>query len=831
MNLQAIFKKALPHVVSLIVIITSISIYYAPQQDGKIIAGGDVVSATAWSKHVQDHEKETGEQSFWNTAMFSGMPWRLLKSGAEYNFLRHGEKVLRLWSAPPKGLVFKAGIIAYFSLVLLGISPYIALLCALAFGFNVNYVILLEAGHESKLAVLAMFPFLVTGLLLCFRKKWVIGMPLIAFTTSLAIFNNHIQMIYYLMLCFVIFGLVYIVYAIREKQAKTFMIMASLALFAAVIGAGSNFAMLNSASAFADDTMRGKPILKTSETVQAAPSSSTEDGLEWNYAMQWSNDKLDLASIFIPRIVGGSHYEEVGEKTALGRLLKQNNAPRGYDKTYQATLYWGQLPITSGPYYSSIIIISLFFLGFFLLPGKLNWAFGLMSLFIIVLSMGKHASWLNQPMFDLLPLLNKFRAPSSAITILPVFLIFGAAFSLDALVKKKKKETLIKPLLYSVGSVLGVSLLVALLGSSFLEFEGPGDARYPEQVKDVFRETRQALFSADAWRNVGYLVALLAVLFTYLKGYIKNSAIAIGILIPIVFIDLYTIDRRHLDKDNWEPRREYFDNFSMRPVDQQISKLEPKGRGYYRVFDIPNMRTSATSYNHNTIGGYHAAKLQRYQDMLDYYINKGSRGVLNMLNAKYTITSQNELEVNSQALGNAWAVTDVRFVNTANEEIEAVGGIDPGATAIVHQVEFPNAASTIQTGDGNCNIAMTDYAPNNWVYDFNSNDPEFVVFSEVWYNQEKGMTASIDGEPVDFVRANYLLRGLQVPAGKHTIEFSFKPVAKGASISLVSSALILLMLLYAFYDSYKGSSKLIEVIAPVALKKEKVTIRKKNKKK
>lgn len=788
-------KRLLPHIISIFVIIASISIYFAPHFSGKIVAGGDVVSSTAWSKQVIDYKEETGITSHWNPSMFSGMPWGLLTAGGEYNLIRKANTGLRLFQAPPVGIVLKSGILCYLALILLGVRPWVALFGGLAFAFNVNYIILIEAGHQSKLSVLANFPLLLSGLILCYRERWKLGATAIAFATSIAISNNHIQMVYYLLICFVIIGLVYLVQAIRTKTVSSFFKMSGIAMAAAIIGGLSNFSMLASASSFSEDTMRGKPILESAAS--AGPSSSsTTKGLEWNYAMQWSNESKDLMSVFVPRIVGGSSYEEVSGNSELGRLLQANNGRRGADNTYQAPTYWGSLPITSGPYYSSMVLFSLFILSFFLVPVRLRWALGIASLFIMILSMGRHAEWINKPMFDLLPLLNKFRAPSSAITILPLFLVFGGSLGLHHLLSSNKRENLVKPVLFGAGGVVVLTLLLTLLGGSMLSFEGPNDASYQEQVRQIIVDARAEMFSSDAWRSLGFSVAVFVLLFAYAKNYLKSGLILSGVLCALVFADLYSINKRHLDADNWESKREYSGNFELRPADKQIMEAEPKGRGYYRVFDIPNMRTSVASYHHNTIGGYHAAKLQRYQDMLDYHINKGSRNVLNMLNAKYTITPQQKVERNPGALGNAWSVREVRYVNSANEEIESVSGVETGVTAIVNQTDFPNAKNEIKTGSGNATIQMTDYAPNKWVYDFNSTTEEFVLFSEVWYDHEKGMTAKIDGNEVDFVRANYILRGLQVPAGKHTIEFFFKPKAKAAGVSIVASILILMMLLY-----------------------------------
>ncbi|MFT6335912.1 MAG: hypothetical protein ACJATI_002667 [Halioglobus sp.] len=808
MDLKKVIKQLSPHLLAIFIIIGTCLIYFFPQTQGKKIAGGDVISSTAWSKQVIDYKEDTGIQSYWNPSMFSGMPWGLLTSGVEKNYVRGADNILKASVKPAMGILIKVGIVCYLAIILLGIPWYIALLSSLALILNVNFTVLLEAGHQSKVNTIANFPLIISGLILVFRQKWKIGSAAIAIGTSLAITNNHIQMVYYLLLNLVVFSIIYLIFAIKDKKSKTLPLILSVALMAAMIGGLSNYSMLSSAMSFSEETMRSKPILEKITTIDSDDASSGRDGLTWDYAMQWSNELKDIATMIIPRFVGGSSYEEVPANSNTGKLLRSNGSKRGSDNTYQAPMYWGNLIFTSGPNYLGIVSIFLLFLGLFSAPVYLRWGFGATIILTLLLSMGEHASWLNKTLFEYFPLFNKFRTPNSIMNLIPVFAVFLGSIGLNEFLKNKDKELLKKPLYYASIIPIGICAFFALLGTSLFTFESLGDARYAEQVKDIFIETRQMLFSTDAWRSTILGVLVFGLFFIYIKSKMISSRVLVLLLGLILIFDLVGVNRRHLDDDNWESTKKYATHFEERSVDKQIAQLEPKGRGYYRVLDVTNMSSAVGSYLHNTIGGYHAAKLQRYQDMLDYHINKGDQGTLNMLNAKYIIRDKENLQINSSALGSAWFVNEVKNVNTALEEIELISSIDPGKTAILNVDDFPD--SNVNAGSGLGTIALTNYKPNSWTYSFNSDESQFAVFSEVWYGQYKGMRAFIDGEESDFVRVNYILRGLQVPAGKHEITFAFAPVLKGAWVSVVFSIIILLMILYAVYGITAGKETTLD---------------------
>lgn len=797
MNAKAKVMRFLPYVLALAVLLSIIAFYCAPQFGGATVAGGDVVSATAWSQQVVEHHEKTGEWSRWNPSMFSGMPWWLLSLGRDYNLIGYFNDVITLMSDPPMGLLFKAAIVGYVSLILLGMPWYIALLGTVILSLNVNNMVLLEAGHQSKLGVIAVMPLVLAGYILSNKGDWLKGGLAMAIGVSLAIWGNHIQMLYYFIIAMAGIAIVFLVDAIRKKQVSNFFKWNAIALVFAILGALSNYSMLVSSKSFSEDTMRGKPIL-TQASQAANSSSSTKDGLDWNYAMQWSNEMKDIVSLLIPRFVGGSSYEEVSANSKTGKLLRQNGAKKGSDNTYQAPMYWGGLNFTSGPYYTGIIAFALFLLALFLLPRRMSVGLGIAALIILILTMGKNASWFNKTLFDYLPLMNKFRTPNSAMVLFPSIFAIAIALGLKRFIELDRDD-LKKPVLYTSAGVIGFLVICALFGGSFLSFESGSDSRYSANVIDIFKDTRQSLMVADSWRAFAWVTLSSGLLFAYLKSYINSPKVLILALAAAIAVDLYSVNLSYLDKDNWEKQRKFDDRFALRPVDNQIMSMEPKGRGYYRVLDIPNMQSSLGSYHHNTIGGYHAAKLQRYQDMLDYYINKGDRGVLNMLNAKYTISRDNKLSINNQALGSAWTVNTIQTVKSADAEIKAVGNIDPGSIAIINESDF-DCSKLRRSYMGGATIEMTDYLPNKWTYSFNSDHDQFVVFSEVWYDQNKGMKATIDGKEVDTYRINYILRGMEIPSGKHIVEWSFKPKPAGRYISLLASLAMIFGVIYSFWQ-------------------------------
>ena len=804
-------KNIISVIVAMIIGVAVMSFYFYPELQDKIVAGGDVVSSTAWSKQNQDYLKRTGETSNWNPSMFGGMPWGLLSLGTYDNYVRVVDKASRLFvSKHVLSLGIKLFVMAFIALMLLGVNVWLSMILSLAFSLNVNFMVLLEAGHQSKVNVLANFPLILSGLILCLRANYVRGMLAIAVGASLAMLGNHIQMVYYLLLAFVCLAVVLIVFAIINKEMSSLIKAFSFALIAALIAAGSNFGQLASSKSFAKDTMRAAPILKKT----AGPNDiSSDDGLKWDYAMQWSNELKDLYSFFVPRAVGGSSYEEVDANSEIGRLLRQNNAQLGSDRTYQAPMYWGGLPFTSGPYYSGMAMLFFCFLSFFIVKSPVKWGMLASIIFILITSMGKNGI-LNGFLFENLPLYSSFRSPNSAVNVIPVFLLMLSALGLQEIFATKDLKRLTKPFLYASGTTLGLLLLIWVGGMGF-SFSGANDGSYPPEIAKIFQEGRKSMFNADVVRSLMVFALAFLIVGSYVRSIVRNKAIVLALLGIVVIGDLYLVSKRHLDEDNFESKDRYATKFDLRPADSQILQQETRGRGYYRVLDlaINTFNSPITSYHHNTIGGYSAIKLQRFDDIITYYLRSNTPSVLNMLNAKYIVDQNKQLQVNSDAYGEAWFVKSIKTVNTANEEIEALGGMDTRNEAVVLQSEFADQFQGPVTRDGQGSIELTSYELNEMTYSSNSATPQTAIFSEVYY---KGWEATVNGEPADIFRANYILRGMHLPAGQNTIVFKYKPRAPGAIISVVFSLLILAGLAYGlflFFTNLKSKYTEEEVVS------------------
>lgn len=831
------FKKLLPHIVAVVFFYIFSILFFLPDFQGKQLIQTDIISSRGMNAETNQYRKETGKTSNWTNGMFGGMPWEQLSVGKDKNATRIIRKIVN-WTGQSRisGTLFLGAICAYIVLVLLGVSPWLSMIGAFAFAYNTNYVILLEAGHLWKVDVLVLLPLIFGGSLIAFRGKPILGALIFGVGSSLAIYSNHIQMLYYLAMLTVLFYLVYITLKIvlEKESIQNFIKPIGFLALASVLAIASGSAQLYSSKQFSENTMRGAPIIEQTQGT-AVGTSSEVAGLEWTYVNQWSNDWKDIVATFIPRIAGGSSAEEVPVDSPLGRLLQQNGAARGSDNTFAGPMYWGNQPFTSGPSYYGVLIVFFFIFALFQLKPTLRWSILAAVLFGVFISLGKNASWLVRPLYDYLPLFNKFRAHSSMSSVLPVLMVITAFIGLQKALTNDNKQKVIKDLFMATGIVGGFCLLMGLIGSSLFSFLSEADARYPAQIQGVFIEQRQAFLRADAFRSFALVLLGAGLIWASTKNYIKQSWMAIAGLGLLVLLDMYSVNRRYLDIDNYQAEREYEGLFAPRSVDQQIFQLEPNGRGYYRVLDlsINTFNDARTSVHHNTIGGYYAAKLQRYQDMIDYHISQNNQAVLNMLNTKYIITQQQQLQPNPGALGNAWFVSNLQTVQTAREEIDQVNGLDPGTTAIIKADEFQEQLAGFSVGDGNGSITLTDYAPNRLVYQSSTNAAQLAVFSEVWYGPDKGWTLTIDGEKADILRANYILRAAKVPAGNHELVFEFKPKVPAvfSILSLVCSWLLLLALLgFVAYHAYQWSQREPEPIVSAATPK-KATVKKKTTKK
>lgn len=803
-------KNSLTHIVAVVILLLISVAYFYPQLEGKKVKQGDVVQFLGMTQEVNNFKKETGETSLWTNSMFGGMPTYQIRTIKAGNNLQITDKVNRLFIKHPIGRFFAAMIGFYILMIVLGVNRWIALTGAIAFGLTTNSLILYEAGHMTKVKAISYFPLVAAGLLLTFRKSYIWGGLLFALGLGLNIMSGHPQMTYYFFLTLIFFGIAQLVHSIRKNKLPHFFKATGVTIVALILALAANTSSLWVTYEYSKDTMRGKPILEKGADNNGLQSSSETDGLAWDYAMQWSNNGVDILSALIPGIAGGSGSEVVGSDSETIKSLKKKGMR--VPKDMPVPLYWGALPFTAGPIYLGAIIIFLFIMGLMLVKGPVKWWLAFGTLLTFMLSMGKNMEGFNEFFFNYVPLYNKFRTPNSVLSVASFLMPLLGFLALDQVLKgKSSKKEVIKSLYVSGGITAGISLIIFLLGPSLFDFTHAGDARLEQMGYpiDAIINDRISLMKGDALRTLVLILISAGAIWAFVNKKIKQN-ILLGVIGVLVLFDFWTIGHRYLNSDDFIKAKNAT-TLQPRSVDQQILKDPDLS---YRVFDVTQdpFQSSFTSYFHKSLGGYHAAKLQRYQDIIDHHLTKNNMAVINMLNTKYFITKDNSgnpiAQQNPGALGNAWFVSAVNIVNTPNEEIDALTGIKADSVAIIHK-EFSDYLNGLNI-QKNGTIKLTEYQPNHLTYTSQSSSEQLAVFSEIWYGPNKGWQAYIDGKPVDHIRANYILRAMKVPAGSHTIEFKFDPKAydKGVTISFIFSGLILLAFLgYAAWSLYQLSKK------------------------
>jgi hypothetical protein len=793
--MNTIIQKAWPHLLAIAFFLLACAAYFAPQLSGKVPEQGDIVQYMGMSQEVREYYEQTGERSLWTNAMFGGMPTYQINTVSEGNNLKLLERVSSLGIKPPIGRFFLAMLSFYIMMVVLGANQWLAVIGALAFGLTTNNLILFEAGHETKLKSISYLPLAAAGLLLAFRKQYLAGGLLFALGMGLNIMANHVQMTYYFVLTLLVFGVAQLIYELRRGELAHLGKAVGALLVGGLLALGAAASNLWITYEYSKDTMRGEPIL---ETAGDPTSSSETEGLDWEYAMNWSNGTIDLFASFIPGVAGGGSQEPVGPRSAVVQDLRGKGAR--IPDNFSAPLYWGGLPFTSGPIYFGAVMCFLFLMGLTLVKGPVKWWLALGTLLTLLLSMGKNLEGFNRFFFDYVPLYNKFRTPNSILSVTAFLVPALGILALHQILSRQADKQEVLRSLYIAGGIAGaIGLFFALLGPSYFDFTSPGDIRYQEAgySLDAIIADRQALMSSDAWRSLILAALSGGLVWAYVAGKIKQVFL-LGGLLALVAFDQWGVGKRYLNEDSFITPTRYQANFQARPADEQILQ-DPDPN--FRVFDNTEntFNSTKTSYFHKSIGGYHAAKLQRYQDLIDRHLARGNQDVLNMLNTKYFILkgpdNQPVARPNSGALGNAWFIDTLRIVPTANAEIDALAAFDPARETIIHQEFSAYLSGLAPNGQGE--IKLTSYRPNRLEYLSETESEQFAVFSEIWYGPEKGWQAYIDGEPAEHIRVNYLLRGMRVPGGRHEIVFEFRPESfrKGKMVSQIFSSLILLGLL------------------------------------
>ncbi|MBU3822326.1 YfhO family protein [Flavobacteriaceae bacterium XHP0103] len=787
-------KKKLPHLIVLIGFVIVSVAYFSPLLSGKVLFQNDIKQYIGMSKQQTDFRETTGEETYWTNSAFGGMPTYLLGAKYPHNYIKDLDLTIRFLPRPADYLfLYLLGF--YVLLLVLKVDFKLAALGALAFGFSTYLIIILGVGHNSKAHAIAYMPFVLSGILLTFQKRYIVGFLLTTIAMGLEIVANHYQMTYYLMFLVIILGIAYLVDAYKKKELPHYFKSIGILSVAVLLSVALNATSIMATSQYAKESKRGKSEL----TINADGSpKEAATGLDKDYITQFSYGILETFNLYIPRFMGGGNFENVGKDSETYKLTRSQEAPT----------YWGDQPIVEAPAYIGAVVLFLFVFALFLVKGRLKWWLLGGTIFSLLLSYGKNLSFLTDFFIDYVPLYNRFRAVTSIQVILelcvPVLAVFGLVKLFNDFDKKEEK---LKALKYTLGVTGGLAVLFLLFKSSF-DFAGVNDGFYRQNYGQAFidavKEDRKAIFTTDTLRTLVLVLLSAGTIFMFLKGKLKQQWVVV-VFGALILFDLVGVDKRYVNSDDFVSAIQMNKPFEADAADAQILK----DTAYYRVFDLVNGPSKA-SYFHNSLNGYNAAELRRYNDVFEFYVSQNNINVLNMLNAKYIIAQNEDGTVfpylNDEANGSAWFVKAFDVVESANEEIKALDSLNNKNVAVLNKNDFGSYFKTeIPTFqvDSTTSIQVEKHQPNYLKYKSVNNYDGFAVFSEIYYPH--GWKTFIDGKETEHIRVNYLLRGMAIPKGEHVIEFRFEPevVETGSKITLASSVLVILLLVAGLYYEFK----------------------------
>ena len=831
-NMQSSIKKCLPDVLAVLLFVVLAFAYFFPADiEGRILYRHDASAGRGAGQEGIEYLEKTGERSRWTNALFGGMPtYQMAPSYGSTDLLTKAIYAYHLWLPENVWFVFAYLLGFYILLRAFDFRQHLAALGSIIWAFSTYFLIIIAAGHIWKVWALAYLPPMIAGIVLAYRGKYLWGLLLTAVFSAFEINANHVQMSYYYLFIILFMVIAWLVEAIRQQQMARFLKATAVCIAGAAIGVCVNLSNLYHTWQYSKESMRGK-----SELVKANNANQTSSGLERDYITQWSYGIGETWTLLIPNTKGGASMPLSQNETAM------KHADENYVSIYQQIgQYWGEQPGTSGPVYVGAFVVMLFILGLFIVKGPMKWALLAATVLSILLSWGKNFMGFTDFFLDYVPMYDKFRTVAS-ILVIAEFTI--PLLAMMALKKIFDEPELMKPRLKYVGiSFLltgGIALLFSLMPSAFFSgFVSTSELHAlqslpPEHVQPIIAnltEMRQAMFTSDAMRSFYIILVGTGILLAFMYGKLKKEW-AIGIILVLCLVDLWTVNKRYLNDEMFVPKSEREAPQQKTQTDELILRDQTLD---YRVLNLASntFNENETSYYHKSIGGYHAAKLRRYQEMIEQYINPEMQAlfgavseaagdmtqvngdsicpVLNMLNTRYFIFplegGQTVPIQNPYAYGNAWFVDKLDYVNNANEEMAAVGKIDLRHQAVA-DVKFKAQLGEAVEQDTASVVTITSYEPNRLTYDVNSGKGGVLVFSEIYYPE---WTATVDGQPVELGRVDYLLRAIQIQPGKHQVELSFFPksVSTTETIAYVAIVLLILTLFGTIFLEYKNRKKL-----------------------
>ena len=780
-------------------------LYFHPVLKGKKISQSDITQFQGMAKEINDYRADKNAEPYWTGASFSGMPAYQISAYYPNDFVRVIDKTLRFLPRPAD-YTFLYFLSFFVLMMALKVDWRLATLGSLAFGFSTYLIIIFIPGHNAKAHAIAYMPLVLAGVLWVFRKKYVLGFIVTGFAMALEIYVNHIQMTYYLGFCLLILGIVELIHAIKNDELTVFIKKAAVIISAVVLGIGANSSRIMAMKEYADFSTRGKSEL----TINADRTEKKQTtGLDKSYITEYSYAKLETFNLFIPRYMGGGTFEELSEDSNFYKLIEKRAGKKvADDYSKQVLTYWGDQTIIEAPAYIGAVIFFLFFLGIFLVKGKLKQWLVAATVFSILLSWGRNFDVITNFFIDYIPLYNKFRAVSSIQVIAELCVPILAILALRDLFSKEinnvQKRKALEKAVFTFG---GVIVLGFVLAHVFSTFEGIRDNNYKDLVGliDAVIADRKAMLLSDTIRSLVLVILTGGILCLFLKDKLKKNLVIVGLGVLVLF-DLISVDKRYVNQEDFTNSRRVDKPFVASNVDKQILQ----DTTHFRVGNFVGnpMQDGTTSYFHQSIGGYHAAKMGRYSELFEYQIAKNNMQVLNMLNTKYFIVADNkgekQAQLNPYANGNAWFVNEIKLVDSANKEMMALDSLQTKFEAVIDNRQLDQTINLTFDKDSTATIGLKKYDVTELTYESKTNRKQFAVFSEIFYKD--GWNAYVDGQLTPHYRVNYVLRGMIVPEGNHTITFKFEPkvIQKGGLISLISYIILILVSAgWLLYDEKK----------------------------
>lgn len=794
-------KKYLYYILATAVLaIVAIIFFWPDDVQGNVLQQHDTMQGIANGQEGKAYYEATGETTRWTDSLFGGMPnFQIAPSYPANNLLGWIGNAYMLWLPSPANLLF-AMMIGFFIMCLcMRMRWYTALFASITWGFSSYFIILIGAGHIWKFVTLAYIPPTIGGLVLLYRRKYIAGMALTSLFGALQLQSNHPQMTYYFL--FVVFAmmLAWLWTAWKEKKLAEWGIATICAFCAGALALAANSASLYNSYEYSKETVRGR----ATDLVQAGADNT--GGMDRNAITAWSYGIDETFTLLAPNVKGGATIQPIAGQNQLKSIIDTkaadnlNLSPDEMQFLYQFPQYFGDQPMTNGPVYVGSFILLLAVLSLFMVRTPMKWALFAVSVLAIMLSWGHNFPLLTNFFIDNFPAYNKFRAVSSILVIVEFCVPLLAALCIKQMLDHPedfKKNPWVGYLIFGFGAFI---CLIGWISPGV--FGEPYSAQEIEQLQatglfvnpayypvvDAIRSTRLSLVSADCMRSFFFIIIAAGVIYLYLSGILKKKPVFVGALIILALLDLYPVAHRYVNSDNFTAPVSNEEAFSMTAADQQILK----DRSHYRVLDVNDMGGARSSYFHKTIGGYHAAKLTRYNDLLENQIYKGNQEVLNMLNTKY-ILHDGTYTVNPDANGPAWLVSEIKYVDNANEEMQALDTLDTKTRAVA-DIRYKDLLGNAQTPTEGDTIYLTSYAPNRLSYEAKTAKGGVAVFSEIFFPW--GWEINIDGKPVEMGRVDYVLRALRLDPGSHKIEFKFDPKSMKVTNALGVTAVIVIYLI------------------------------------